>query len=727
MQTLLRRVLRPVFVLAALASADVARAGDLLKSVRADDMDDHIQINIDVGAPVNYIKHFPTRRGKILQIQVSLEGVSEDKLKVRESLEPGGDSILQDVIYEGNVRGGPFIVLRFNRIVGFSIGSSDNPNALLIEVEKGSSAVAQPATIPLDRPGDDKVAELMREARAALTRGENDKAVLLFSDLVRLQNHEFIEDAKEYLGVARERSGQLELAKKEYEDYLQKYPKGTRVDTVRQRLMALNTRLAREQEPLREGKRQRAARTGIGPGGMQTFGRVSSVYYNGWNALENSSITRSRNLWMSFLDVTGRKRDPGQETRVVFSGSQEWNMMNTKADEEDLRWRVRSAFFDYKGVANGFTASLGRQSAATGGVLGRFDGATFGYKLQPKLQFNGVVGMPVDYADPNRIQTNKPMVGGRLDFLGIVPNWNMSSYLIRQQVDGITERAAVGGDVRYFRDRNSFFSTVDYDVSYRILNMFTAHGGWQYDAATNISIHADFRRSPITLTSNALLGIPNIADSQGAVLGVTKDQLLALQNDLSIRKMLEYMPEEAIRNRALANTGRATLLTVGVIRDLTKDLQFNGNVTVSRSTSISPALTTQDVTEPTTESEFHNSDVSVTGQLIAREYFLPGDVLLGGLRISDTSAYKKISVNIAERAPMWPQWRGDARVRLDYSRDDTGRGFNTIMLAPAFKAEYLWRKDLVFEGEVGIDIVGSSQTNNDNIWSYVNLGGRYNF
>ena len=51
----------------------------------------------------------------------------------------------------------------------------------------------------------------------------------------------FKQNAQEMLGVSREKNGQLAGAKKEYEIYLKKYPRGEGADRVRQRLFALRT------------------------------------------------------------------------------------------------------------------------------------------------------------------------------------------------------------------------------------------------------------------------------------------------------------------------------------------------------------------------------------------------------------------------------------------------------------------------------------------------------
>ena len=86
----------------------------------------------------------------------------------------------------------------------------------------------------------DEAAELMNEARRAMTTGELSRAVQLFTKvLLQMPANPYQPDAQEFLALARERNGQIAHAKAEYERYLDVYPDEAGHAVVEQRLAAL--------------------------------------------------------------------------------------------------------------------------------------------------------------------------------------------------------------------------------------------------------------------------------------------------------------------------------------------------------------------------------------------------------------------------------------------------------------------------------------------------------
>jgi len=74
-----------------------------------------------------------------------------------------------------------------------------------------------------------------------MAKKDYSHAIALYTKILAYPNHPYRQDAQEYLGLARERNGQLAQAKAEYEAYLKLYPKGEGADRVRQRLTGLIT------------------------------------------------------------------------------------------------------------------------------------------------------------------------------------------------------------------------------------------------------------------------------------------------------------------------------------------------------------------------------------------------------------------------------------------------------------------------------------------------------
>ena len=708
-----------------------AFAGELLKSVDFSTAENGAQIKINLGPKFDYITHFPSTRGKIIQIQLGVKdpAFTEADLKRRETIQPDASAPagLRDVIFEGNVRGGPYLVLRFTNVVVFTVEKVKGGQSLTVGVQQELAAVAPTAPVA-DGEKTGKADELLRTGKDALTRGDNSAAILLFSQLLELPENPNTEAGKEFMGVARERSGQLEIAKKVYDEYLLQYPKSARLDTVRQRLMALNARLAEPKETLKEGKRQVAERTGVETRRVELFGRVSQLYYGAWNSPESGSFSQTQNMVQSFFDVTRRVRDDVQESRFVFSGNHtlDFSAASSSSSRKSSDFRVRSVYFDYK-AKRGVSASVGRQSVNSGGVLGRFDGVVGGYRLSPKWQVNGVLGVPVDFADNLKFQTNRPMYGIRFDADDVVPRWKGSFYGIKQDVDGIVDRMAVGGDARYFFEKKIFYALLDYDVSYKVLNFATAHYGWQMNEGTKFDFHVDKRLSPVMLTTSALSNTEKLGGL---------DQLKLDEIRLSakpIRGLIEAgVTEDELRERAVFNSGDSTLLTLGLTRDLRKDLNFNGTFSVSTYTApkqYKPAT----VNEPTANREIVETppsrDYTLSGQFMLRDFWRERAVWLLGGRLSKSTDYDRYQVSAQLRAPYKDQWTGDARLRASYdtNKGGTASAGSTYKLSPGFRAEYRWNKDMSVEGEATLEIARGSTQGADSVWSSVNIGYRYQF
>jgi len=731
-----------VFVL--LVLSQTINAKEILQDVSIVDQNGVVEVATKLSVPFNYVKHFPRSRGKIIQIQIRIddESLSAQELKRRETITPDSSEILEirDVIYEGNVRGGPYLVLRFNSVVNFTIKHNENTKQLSIFIKKDTSTTDDQIT-PVtkqasrdDKQASDEATLVLRDARSALTNGNNSQAILLFTKLLNLKGHKYMADAKEYLGVARERNGQLELAKKEYEEYLKLYKDSRRANTVKQRLMTLNARLSQPKRDLKESKRQIASKKRLSKNRVDLFGRVSQIYYNAYINREQASSSNQQNMLLSFLDVTRRERDENKETRLVFSGSHELDFLNANKMEA----RIRSIYGEYKGKRSGVELSLGRQSVNSGGVLGRFDGGLFGFRLRQKIKMYLVAGVPVDFIDHHNPQWNKPMFGARVDFNELAKNWKTSIYAIQQQVDGVVNRSAVGADARYFTSKKIFYSLIDYDVSYQTVNFLTAHFGFQLNKKTKLDVHFDRRRSPVMLTSNALQGLTvqtKTTDEGGNVISRTGIELekggefyeTSKDFKVSIKNLLDIgVTEEEIRQRAIDNTGYSTLVTTSFRRSLTDKLEFNANLTLSKYEA-GKNIETNDDDEPE-DTSFLPSDLDyiVYGQLIRRNFHSERDILIGGLRYSSNANSTRAEVNSSYRFLLKPKWWLDAKARIMYTTNKKDNK-NSVRINPKLRTEYALNRKFSVEGEIGTEINKSQLEGEDYSWTTVNMGFRYLF
>ena len=726
-------------------------AGDILKNITYKKKGNLVEITAELDVPFSYVKHFPRKRGKIIQIQIKADAATLGKvnLKRRELIQPDESApvAIRDVIYEGNVRGGPYLVFRFKSVVDFSVEASTDAKFLKVMV-KADEVKAIEAVVAKVENVESDADKIMKDARFALTNSKNSDAILLFSKLLTMTGHKYLSDAKEYLGLARERNGQLEMAKKEYEDYLKLYPKERRSNTVRQRLMTLNARLSSPKRNLKESKRQVASRS-PDQKRIDIYGRVSQTYYYSMIKTEGDSALREQqNTLLSFFDATRRERDELKETRLVFSGSHEIDIL----DSGTMEPRVRSIYGEYKGKKNGLEFTLGRQTVNSGGVLGRFDGGLIGTRLKPKMRGYLVGGWPVDFINHQEVQTDKPMFGGRLDFDEPAPNWKMSTYAIQQNVADIVNRQAVGGDVRYFFKKKIFYSLVDYDVSYGVVNFLTFHYGWQATPKTKFDVHVDRRRSPVMLTTNALQGLSvqtiTPAAPVDAITGLPTDDpadppyealnfpghefknQLSLGEIITIKKLRDLgVPEAEIRKRAVSNTGSSTLVTLTARHDVKKDLTFNSYLTISQYKA-GERLEEIDENAPPEDTSFLNSlgeyDFSLSGQLIQNNFFKPRGILIGGGRVSKNTSSRRVEMNGTFRTPLEKKWWVDVKMRAMFT-NNIAQDLNAIRFSPRLKVDYRHTRKLTFDSGLGVDFNKSQFEGQDYSLVMFNAGFRYLF
>ena len=141
---------------------------------------------------------------------------------------------------------------------------------------------------PKDRPSatmteaDQRaVAAAMDEGRAALKRGDLRGAIALFTKVLNRSENAYSPEARELLGLARQRSGQFAEARAAYEDYLRRYPGGAESERVRQRLAGLATATGDPAAPLRM--------PGRAPNGALPIGRFTSTHETTWALVGNVS------------------------------------------------------------------------------------------------------------------------------------------------------------------------------------------------------------------------------------------------------------------------------------------------------------------------------------------------------------------------------------------------------------------------------------------------------
>ncbi|MBU3904390.1 MAG: hypothetical protein KKG03_01025 [Gammaproteobacteria bacterium] len=668
---------------AILAIMPVVANSQPLDDVTLEYQTDGIVATIRTTSPVRYVRHFPANNGKTLDIYFErVSGVAVDEKWVDNETRnsPPSSLIPSFTVTSRDTATKPKLVVEFSREAQFSVSAGKDQRSILITIrpDRSSGEVALPYLPAVSAvratPGDANLAEnnkqafdLMQQARAALSAKKNEEAVGVLNKLLMLPPNDYTEDAQEWVGVARERAGQYDKAKTEYDLYLNLYPKGEGVPRVMQRLAGLS---GTKSGPgiVEATEQKRAAR-------WTTFGSISGHYYFGsskidstttFNAApETQSVTMTdQSMLITTEDVSARYTSDDLDGRLVFRGNNTQNFLANKSSQN----RISSLYGEIKGRKQDYLLRVGRQSSNGAGVLGRFDGLSGSYGDAADIRVNGVVGRLADYSD----STSPSFFGASVD------SGAFTGYGINQSVDGVLDRRAIGGEWRYYEDKKSLFALVDYDVNFKALNAAQVMGTMNaFDASWNFML--DHRKTPSLSIRNALYG-------------ATTSSISVLQQALSA---------SAVRDLALERTATTNMGQVGITKPLSSKWQVGGDVRLSNTTSTAASGVLNSIQGYLAANPSRGTEKSVTGQLIGTGLYKAGDIWSFSATLNTSSTVKGNSFFVYNHMDMQYGWGLDSSVQL-YKQTDQ---FNavTTRFSPTVRGSYRLKEQLTFDADLGFE------------------------
>ena len=239
---------------------------------------------------------------------------------------------------------------------------------------------------------------MLRDAREALAKHKYPEAVDLLSRLLRQPEYPARADAQELLGLVRERAGQMAQAKAEYQEYLRRYPDGPAAARIRGRLQTL---AAASLEAKSTGD------FGAVTGNRWTMaGSAAVTYQYGKDQVVTNGTTTTTNSLNSALvygDLLLRDRGERYDFTARFNGGYTQNIVTTIGGSQD---RVTAAYGELTDRVFGVTARVGRQSLASQGIVGLFDGLYVGYQVSPTWSVSGAAGLPA-YTSYSGVSSNR--------------------------------------------------------------------------------------------------------------------------------------------------------------------------------------------------------------------------------------------------------------------------------------------------------------------------------
>jgi tetratricopeptide (TPR) repeat protein len=554
------------------------------------------------------------------------------------------------------------------------------------------SVAAAPAT-----SGDKEALALMDKARAALARGDNRTAVVTLDKLLRMPPNRYSQDAQEFIGLARERSGETAAARNEYELYLRLYPAGEGADRVRQRIATLDaTRVA--PSPVFKAAKPRVEAESMIIGGL------SQYYYHGASKVDTTDLIPTagsenqptleqtdQSALVTNLNLTHRYRSENFDNRFVVRDTHEKNFLEGQEDEN----RLSALYYEVKDRKRDYSVRLGRQPGSSGGVLGRFDGAQAGYNFTPKWRVNVVGGKPSD----STYDTDQKFYGASVDLGPFAEHWGGSLYTMQQKADGVVDRNAVGGELRYFDPRITVYGLYDYDIEFATPNIILVQGNWTGTSGTSAHVLYDKRKTPSLTLTNALLG----------------------EADTSIKSQLQTKTYEQLKQQALDLTSTTDMVSVGVSQSLSMRWQVG--------IDLQSAHTSATVGTATQPGQPDTGDIhTYTGNVIGTGLFTQRDVNVLSVSRTDAPEYTANSYSLTNRLLWGPSWGLDVTLSW-YNRDTTTPESTLERFTPVIKPSYKWKENITLEAEFGEERTTTTTTTTEekSTRRYWSVGYRWDF
>jgi len=349
-----------------------------------------------------------------------------------------------------------------------------------------------------------QAADLMAQAQAALTQQRYKDASDALNRALMLPPNSQTPQAQEWIGQAWEGMGQSDKAKLEYQLYLRLYPDGDGAQRVADRLAQLGTRGATAARPTDGLPASTDKKTG-----MTYSGNISQYYYGGQSKTEslvnisagidqNTLSRTNQSALVTSLDLSGRYQTEGSETRLVLRETNSKNFMASSHAQSVLS----AAYVDYRDLGSKMAVRLGRQSAIGGSLFGLFDGVSLAVPLSPQFKLDVMGGVPA-----NTLVTapSQRLMGVMLEADNIAEHWGGNLSFIDQKTEGISDRKAMGMEVRYFGEGMSMYTQADYDLNFQKLNALTLQSSIQGPMDTTITMLVDNRKAPSLQLSDALI------------------------------------------------------------------------------------------------------------------------------------------------------------------------------------------------------------------------------
>jgi tetratricopeptide (TPR) repeat protein len=700
-----RSIWRAALLLGALLCMPTLRA-QTLDDVEVSGAGGQAEITIRFAAQVRYQRHVVDPASESVQIflQVTGEANSDGIIRDTRSSPPTRDLPGFVVRYLAPQGGGPSrrLDVTFDapvEVIGVGqIGRSADNRSIVLQLKAQEAApAAQPSEPAAATSTATEPVAMLADAKAALGRQDYDSAIALLNRILNLPPNDASQEAQELIGQVREALGGSDRARAEYQLYLKLYPEGPGADRVRERLAALD---------LPEAK---AVAGGSAPRPHQTttWGSVSSYYYGGNSRIrtDNIIITPATNATVidtetlsqvdqsslvTNIDANARFRGGDWDNRFVVRDIATLSFLSEQPNEN----RLTSLYGDFRYQPGRLGARLGRQSSTSGSVLGRFDGGSFSWGITEKWRVGAIAGVPAQDVLGNRPNFFALTVDGDTPIEGL----GLGFFAVRQSVDGITDRQAIGSELRYFKNLTSVFGLLDYDIQFSKLNVASVQGSWQFAGGGVLNLLYDYRRTPTLQVSNVLLADPT----------------------QSLSDLLRTYDVSVLERYALGLTPISKVALAGVTYPVSSRWQLGAELRVSSLTGTDAFGTLP--AQPGTGDVYTG-----TLQAIGTSVFTENGVVTFTASTLSADLYDALLLAANSRFRFGSRWTLEPSIR--WYRQDNASGSQLTRLAPTLRGLFQFREHFSLEGEIAYEHSSSDSRLVDESYNilFYYLGFRWDF
>ncbi len=561
--------------------------------------------------------------------------------------------------------------------------------------------------------------QLFVAASDALQANQMDASIEALNKVLNLPPNLLTQPAQALMGEAREKNGELVKARAEYELYLKLYPKATDASQIQARIDKLPKDESAKAKPFAPVTAQK-----IADGKFKVTGGISQNYYHGVSQTDTFSLDGNNqpasisvsatdlSRLVTNMDLMAQQRTETRDTRLVLRQYNSVSFLSRQPN--DNRWNA--VYVEQSARDRKYMFRLGRQSGASGGMPGRFDGVAAGFSFNPMWRVNAAIGKPVEYVTGGDQSDSKIFYSGSIDLTRLPDQWSGSAYGSVEYVGGgyktggIRSRTALGLEAHYFDQQRSYMTQVEMDTIYHKVNFATFQGNWSKESGENYYMTIDHRRSP-----------PLVLNLQSQYTQSLKELL---------RESIVISLQD-LRNNSIALSQISNMISVGMSRPYSSTLRFATDFRVSNTGGTGFVKTSKDTAnldDPQNPTNGSGNQYAWSAQAIGNNLLWDNDLGIANYSYSSSVGSKGHTLSFSQVVTFKEKWRTDTSLSLSRtsSNDDT----LSTQLRPSLTLNYRKSDRLSFSGEGGVEYFHSSGANSSDsktFRKYFFLGYRWDF